>query len=460
MSSSKIAVVGGGIGGLAFARALSRLGFHNVKIYEKSQTMTSSHNNTGIIVTVNGMRVLDQLGVADEVYAQGQQLDQVGIMSPSGKTITSHLPARYSAGRRLSSRTLEVQRDTTVAIHRHDLLSILSGALPADSVGLETGHELIGLRQTDDERVQLKFKNKEEVEAELVIGADGLMSPTRNLVFPNVALNPAGGILIRGMCNVNDVASAIKFKQPHGSTMPFPKNHFYDLLTGGARFAYAEMGKGLLFWYATIPSSYDYLLQGSAADMIRTLNDKALKGSVFSSAIRAILDASSQANIVAETVYDLKPTNSHWYSGRAVFVGDSVHPLVPDFHQGASMALESALALALSLKTADSVPQALERYVRLRAPRIRGLVENSRIEWDYSMESGRLRSALRNMATGFVPQQVKELELTQLLQYDVLRDFPMAADMMRDTVPDDRMYFSYSRSPTFAPFHQEAMIHY
>ena len=165
---SEVAVVGGGIGGLAAALSLFRAGF-DVHVYEQAHALREV--GAGIQVSPNASRVLHGLGLADE-------LAKLGVRPGA------HHQRRWDNGRTLLKTPLG---DTVIEAfgfphyqsHRADVLSMLSAALPTER--LHIGHHLIAFADRAD-RVDAEFENGERITTDAIIGADGIHSTVRQLL--------------------------------------------------------------------------------------------------------------------------------------------------------------------------------------------------------------------------------------------------------------------------------------
>ena len=165
-----IAIVGAGMGGLAAAAALSKVGV-DVTVYEQARQFTRL--GAGIQIGCNAMHVLRGLGLEDRLRADtfyprswnnrdwktGEVLFDMLFGPPA--------EAKYGAPYLLA--------------HRGDLHAALAGAVPADMVKVD--HRLTGLEQLANGGVRLSFANGHTAEADAAIGADGTHSATRDILF-------------------------------------------------------------------------------------------------------------------------------------------------------------------------------------------------------------------------------------------------------------------------------------
>ena len=189
----EVAVVGGGIGGLGAALSLFRAGF-DVHVYEQAHDLREV--GAGIQVSPNASRALHGLGLADE-------LAKLGVRPGA------HHQRRWSDGRTLLKTPLG---DTVVKAfgfphyqsHRADVLSMLIAALPAER--LHIGHRLVAFTDCSD-RVSVEFENGKRITTDALIGADGIHSTVRRLLFGPANPRFTGCVAYRGFIPVERIKS-------------------------------------------------------------------------------------------------------------------------------------------------------------------------------------------------------------------------------------------------------------
>src|SRR4051794_18981792 len=161
----RIAIVGAGIGGLATAGALFRAGY-DVHVYEQASRF--ARIGAGIQMMPNAMKVLRGLGLEE-------RLAQLAFAP------RSHLNREWDSGAIRNELPMPPERFGApyLCMHRAELHSALLSLVPSERVHLE--HKLVAVTQTDD-GVRLRFADRESVEADVVIGADGVHSRTRELL--------------------------------------------------------------------------------------------------------------------------------------------------------------------------------------------------------------------------------------------------------------------------------------
>src|SRR5262245_29947544 len=181
-----VLIVGGGIGGLALALALARLGRRSV-VLERQETPTAA--GAGIQLGPNGVRALQCLGVADALRPWVGEPEAIEARAGA----SGRLLARPPLGRWMAAR----HGAPYWVAHRGDLASVLAAAAAADPrIEVRTGFEVASVAQTAEHAVAADAGGR-RVTAPILVGADGLWSAVRRALAPDCAPQPAGGVAMR-----------------------------------------------------------------------------------------------------------------------------------------------------------------------------------------------------------------------------------------------------------------------
>jgi salicylate hydroxylase len=343
-----VAVIGGGIGGLAAALALRRAGL-DAQVYEQAPALAEV--GAGIQISPNASRLLRRLGLSDA-------LDRRGV-----RPVAVH-QRRWQDGRTLQRAPLGAAVEAAFGapyyhFHRADLLASLAGALPAGVVHL--GHRLASFVDHGD-RVEATFDNGVRIAADALVGADGIHSTVRAALFGPERPRFTGCIAYRGLVPAERVAH-LGVEVVSGNWMG-PGGHFVHYFVAGGR---------LLNFVAV--NERETWTRESWTDRGR-VDDALALFEGWHPQVRAIIGAVDETFIWA--LFDRLPL-ARWSVGRVTLLGDACHAMLPFMAQGAAQAIEDGATLTACLLEADAdIASAFRRYETLRRPRATRLQEMSR----------------------------------------------------------------------------------
>jgi 2-polyprenyl-6-methoxyphenol hydroxylase-like FAD-dependent oxidoreductase len=327
----EVAVVGGGIGGVATANALLQRGLR-VRLYEQAAELKEV--GAGVALHPNGVRMLRKLGFGEQVARWGARWMDAQFRHPDGALIAPWWPT--SAGP-----AVEIY-----GIHRADLLDMLVKALPPDVV--HVGHRCVGFEQ-DRARARLAFANGAEAAADVVIAADGIHSTLQQFVTPPSPPLPSGSVAYRGIVSAAAVGWA-------PGTMR-------NWLGPGKHFLVFPVRANELVNYVGFVASGTLAVESWSAPGDPAALAREFVG--WDPQVQTIL--SEVRSCFWWGLYDREPLQ-RWTNGRLTLLGDAAHPMLPHVGQGANQAIEDGVALATILAAADrdSAPRALQVYESVR----------------------------------------------------------------------------------------------
>lgn len=340
----KAVIVGGGIAGPALGIALRRAGIDAVVLERRAEV--DPEEGSYFTVGPNGLDALATLGVRDAAAALG---------FPSRST-TMH---GGIGGRRLGEVPLGSRADDgTVALtlKRSRLAALLGEEAARRGVELRSDAHV---RSTEGAAAVLEDGTR--VEGDVLVGADGVHSRVRSQID---AAAPTGRYV--GLTNFGGITEGT----PLARELQAESWHF----TFGARafFGAHPTPRGDVVWFANVPRP-EIDPQERTATSREEWRRWLLELVAGDRGPAQQLLAAGRLELVADNTYDL-PHVPVWSRDGAVLIGDAAHAPSPSSGQGASMALEDAVVLAMALRDAPSVAQALATYERLRRRRVERIV--------------------------------------------------------------------------------------
>lgn len=345
----QIAIVGGGIGGLAAAAFLGQAGLCPV-VYEQASRL--GEVGAGLVVAPNAARLVRRLGVMAAFERNAVRLD-VGWEF-----------RRWADGTVLSSEDLaaacaQLYGEHTYTAHRADLLDAIRLAVPDKAVRL--GRQCTGLEVRDEGPV-LHFTDGEKAQCDIVIGADGIHSVVRRALTGGPS--PA---TYSGLC-------AFRALVPAGQAPAWARRNAQTLWIGpGHHLVHYPVSGGRFVNLVAFAPAGDYSVESWSAT--GTVEEFLAE---FEGWDRRLVDLIRAAGTPGRwALLDRAPLRK-WSSGPVTLLGDAAHPMFPFFAQGAAQAIEDAAVLARCIADGSHGPAgALRRYEGLRIPRTTRIQEVS-----------------------------------------------------------------------------------
>ncbi|WP_069887369.1 FAD-dependent monooxygenase [Streptomyces luteocolor] len=333
-------VIGGGIGGLTAAIGLHRTGWR-VTVLERAATLEPV--GSGIGLAPNAQRALDVLGLGDRVRALAAWQGEGGMRARSGRWLvrTSAAEAEATYGGSL------------VLLHRATLVDLLVSALPEQA--LRTG---TAARLTDPGaagRPAVVTTDDGDIEADLVVGADGINSAVRAALFP---AHP--GPVYAGFTTWRFV-------------IPAPDRPFapHETWGRGGVWGTQPLKDGRIYAYATarVPAG------GRAPDDEKA--ELARRFADWHDPIPSLIAAVRPADVLRHDVRHLPTPLAHYHRGRVALVGDAAHAMTPSLGQGGNQAIEDAVVLAHHVAPGGDPVTGPAAYSAARIPRTTEIVRRA-----------------------------------------------------------------------------------
>src|ERR1700755_174910 len=335
-----IAIIGAGMGGLATAAALRRVGI-NVTVYEQAQQVTRL--GASIKIGCNAMKVLRKLGLEERM--RGGSFYPRSWNNRDWKTgdVKFDMIFGESAEQKFGAPYL--------LAHRGDLHAALASAVPDECVKLS--HKLTGLDETS-ERVRLTFANGATATADAVVGADGVHSIVRDILFGTSPVNFTGRIAYR----TTYPAALLGGEKIDDCTKWWGEDRHIVIY-------YVKPDRSEISLVTSQPEREFRIESWSAKGDVRELR-KAFAG--FDRQVEQVLAACPDVHKWA--IVDREALD-RWTDGKVTLLGDACHPMTPYMAQGAAMAIEDAAVLSRCLESVDrdGVGIAFRRFEATRKER-------------------------------------------------------------------------------------------
>ena len=322
------------------AIALGQRGFRTY-IIEKDPDW--SVYGVGIIQQANVVRAMTELGVIDDYIEAGYGYDYVEIYTPGGE-----LAAKVPVHR------LVPEYPGQVGIGRPALQKVLANRAEAEGAKIRLGVMVTRLEQ-DKDSVLVEFSDGTSGRYHAVVGADGVNSQMRELVFPEANDPEFAG---QGVWRYN-------FRRPEDVV----NMHAYE---GRMGVGLVPLSSELMYMYLTTPEpdNHRYPHEGLAKAMRNKLREPP-------PGIAQLVDQITDDDEVVYRPLSWLFLEGDWYKGRVVLIGDAAHCTTPHLGQGAGMAIEDSLVLAEELGRASSVAEAFSAFQKRRYERCKYIVDSS-----------------------------------------------------------------------------------
>src|ERR1700692_1378310 len=340
----RIAIVGGGIGGLTLAAALRQRGVE-AHVYE--QAPERAEIGAAVALSANSTRELGRLGILDALAAVSTEPSELLFRNwRDGSRIAAH-PVHETMNYQ------GIFGAPYYGIHRADLQRLLSGAL--GGAGLHLDHRLTEIRDLGG-ATGLSFANGRAVEADLVVGADGVRSLVRRFITGRDDTVYSGTSAFRGIVPVA--------KLP---TLPDPKAIQFWMGPDAHLLHYAI---GDDAEYVNFFAVVEYPKVWPHADKWLEPIEPGEAVAAFADWHPAVIEMVAHHLPVRWGLFGTRPL-LHWYRGGVVILGDAAHAMLPHHGQGANTTIEDAITLAELLPgtAPGGLGRMLAQYQSLRRAR-------------------------------------------------------------------------------------------
>jgi 2-polyprenyl-6-methoxyphenol hydroxylase-like FAD-dependent oxidoreductase len=346
VTRARAVVIGAGIGGLAVAAGLCSAGW-DVTVCERAAALEPI--GAGLALAPNGLRALDTIGAGDTLRALAVA-QELGIRRSDGRWL-----ARSTTGQMISDRF----GDPVILVPRAAVIDALAARLPGGVLSLATEVTSVepGVTAGAGSTAARVATSSGELDADLVVAADGIGSGVRPALFPD---HP--GLRYAGFTTWRLLTGPV--------TGPVPMAETWGR---GTVFGVMPLSGGRVYCYAAAPAIPGARAGDELAELVRLFG-------TWHEPIPGLLATARRADVLRHDVAELAAPLPSFHRGRVALLGDAAHPMTPNLGQGACQALEDAVVIAqLAAGTEPGmVGEMLARYTTARLRRTTDVVRWSR----------------------------------------------------------------------------------
>ncbi|MFH8476780.1 FAD-dependent monooxygenase [Streptomyces sp. NPDC018000] len=374
MDKPHAVVVGSGVGGLTAAVALYRSGWE-VTVLERAASLEPV--GAGISLAPNSQRALDVVGLGDRIRSLAAWQGDGGMRGPSGRWIS----------RTDSAAATERFGGSLVLLHRATLIGVLAAELPVSGIRTGTAAKVVDPGTAGGARAVVETPTG-NIEADLVIGADGVNSAVRTLLFPDHPRPSYAGFTTWRV------------------VVPAPDQPFapHETWGRGALWGTQPLKDGRIYAYAAaVAPAGARAADDEKAELLRRFGD-------WHDPIPGIIAAVEPGQILRNDVHHLLDPLPAFHRGRTVLVGDCAHAMAPSLGQGGNQAIEDGIVLAHHATPDADLGAALAAYSADRLPRtsaiVRKAAQTARLMSLTNAPAVAVRDTLMSVASRFGPALV------------------------------------------------------
>lgn len=340
MDASRAVVIGSGIGGLTAAVALHRSGWQ-VTVLEQAGSLEPV--GAGIGLAPNAQRALDVIGLGDEIRSLAAWQGEGGMRSPDGRWLS----------RMDSTAAAERFGGPLVLVHRATLIDRLAAGLPKSAIRTDCPAYLVDPGVAGGRRAMIRTSDG-TIEADLVVGADGIHSAVRGALFPGHPGPSYAGITTWRV------------------VVPAPPEPFapHETWGRGALWGTQPLKDGRIYAYAAATAPAGERAEDEQAELLRRFGD-------WHAPVPEIIAAARPEGVLRNDVYQMTPPLPAYHRGRTVLVGDSAHAMAPTLGQGGNQAIEDGIVLAHHVSPGGDLGAGLADYTADRLPRTTAIVRRA-----------------------------------------------------------------------------------
>lgn len=348
-------IIGGGIAGTAMAIFLKKIGWKTT-LYEAYPQR--SDIGGGLQIAPNGMRVLQTLGIAEQMVKKGTIPSETRFENQKGRVIA-----------RINKEMKEKYGQPSINILRSALHICLVEEVQKQGIEIHYQKRLIDLVNEENEQVVAYFEDGSEARGDILIGADGLHSKTRESILPKgpkpryTGLQWIAGFLSQSKVPTIDSSDRVLH-------MIFGQKGFF----GYGNFCEND---GTIGWWFNVTREHERSREEMASIPTEQLREELLALCAgWQGPVEDLI--ANTPKFMMGSVHDIQSLPS-WYYNRVILIGDAAHAVSPNSGQGASLALEDSMYLAkLLAQSSGDWPNVFAKFERHRRPRVEKIIAQGR----------------------------------------------------------------------------------
>ena len=383
-----IAISGAGISGLTLALSLEKRG---IPYFIFDSETKNAKFGSGTLLTPNATRIYRQLGVLDKILENSQRIYSWGFVD-----------RKFRLLKRIDFSALETAPGAHhLGIHRANLRNILLEAIPESRFKWSAKASNIRMNENDIELTLIfddGLKKNENLKVDWLIGADGIQSEIRKLIYPEIKPEFAGSTVWRGILPKSEWDEA--------------GEDAYEAWVDGARFGVISIGLKNVMWFSVIsqnsPLGNKKLKKEEWVSFVGRLDKRLL----------SLVEKTDEKDINQTDVYEIR-VKEPWRQKRVIIVGDAAMGATPNMGQGVNPAIEDAYGLAVAFEKTSALKE-IDRFLEKRKNKTEKLERMSKImEGAVNVKNPTL-ARIRNAIMRLTPDRIAELGLEQAWEVEDL----------------------------------------